>query len=247
MDRNTIHNDILMTSTLGDKPTANPPIHMGSDLGRRVNPPISPPPGSPDRPEQKQKHILQGGELRGKLAEYIRLVDELESAMTSLPHVQDGGGSECPFAGELYAKKEELEAKVIDAVKHMHSFMADLNRELQRHKANLARIQSDAERLNLQETQQEYDTAETEQAALCRRMAQDRDAITVALGKAEAVLKVSQQRKHPKGVPAQKGPQLGPGPQLPVSGTPQTHPRGLGKEIKDLFPLGPLGKGPGSK
>jgi hypothetical protein len=149
--------------------------------------------------------------------------------------------------GNRSVKKGDLEAKVIDDVKIMHSFEADLNGELKRCKANLGRIQSDAGRLKLQETQHSYETAAANQARLCREITQDRDAVTVALGKAKAVLKISQKRKHPGGKAPQRGFQPAPGPRPPMSPAPQTRIGKLGKTIKDLFPLGPLGRGPGSK
>ena len=54
-------------------------------------------------------HVPRGAELRSLLNYILQLIAELESAMTSLPHVAKDGSSDCPFAGELYAKRLNLE------------------------------------------------------------------------------------------------------------------------------------------
>jgi DNA repair exonuclease SbcCD ATPase subunit len=164
------------------------------------------------------------------LASFLKDVDDLERATTSLPHVEEDGSSECPFSGELYAKKEELEEKVTSGVNRLHDCLADLAKEIQRCKANLGRIQADSAKLNLQETQDCYSEAESEQQRQYRHVVQDREAILVALGKAEAVLKISRTRKSPGGTPRR---------QTPPSSAP-SGPGGLGKELDGLLSLGPL-------
>lgn len=150
--------------------------------------------------------LLQGGKLRIELHRISRLVDELDMAMTCLPHVEESGGSECPFAEDLYAQKEELEGKVVCEVEKMHSCIAELEHQIQRYKGNLTRIQTDSGKLNLEETQECYSDAMDAQEKQIRQTEQDIDAVSVVLAKAEAVLKVSQKRNYPGGKPQRQNP-----------------------------------------
>ena len=87
-------------------------------------------------PPEKDGYVFRDSELQSILDRDKKLIDELEQAMTVLPHVEEDGSSECPFAGELYAKKEELEQQVKDVVKHLQGYDADLTREIRRLKGN---------------------------------------------------------------------------------------------------------------
>lgn len=212
-------------------------------------------------PGRDRDRVVRGGELRSQIDRFLKQVDELERAMTSLPHVENNGSSECPFAGDLYAKKEELEQQVLAGIQTLRGHLADLEREGQRCRANLGRIQADAGRLNLEDTQDQYAVAETEQRRQYREVLQGRDATLVALGKAEAVLKVSRTRKFPGGEPprqeqyplSQRGSAQPPnslpaspqGPSAPLP--PACGPGSLGGELDGLTSMGPLGSSQGPK
>jgi hypothetical protein len=175
-----------------------------------------------------------------------KCIDELEEAMTVLPHVEDDGSSECPFAGELYAKKEELEEEVQSAIERMQGYDADLEGEIQRRKTNLELIQTDENRLNLQETQDRYLKAEDELQRQCRHLAQDRDAISVVMARAQGVLKVSEARELPGGESRGRSPVAAPSPESPQRPSAPPRPAPLGQELGGLLSLGPLGQGQGS-
>ncbi len=140
-------------------------------------------------------HVPRGAELRYLLSYILQLIAELESAMTSLPHVAKDGSSECHFARELYVKKEKLEQEVAFWIQELHRFLAYLRKEVERCLRNLERIRSDARRLNLEETRQCYSEAATEQEREYQRAVEDRDAVYIVLKKAEAVLEVQDEAR----------------------------------------------------
>jgi hypothetical protein len=206
----------------------------------------SPLPGLPLPGESngQRKYVFRGSELRSILDRINESIDELESAMTVLPHVEDDGSSECHFADELYAKKEEWEAEVKEAIQQMQDYDADLEGMAQRLQANRVRVQDDATELNLSETQDHYHQAEDQLQEQCRELARDRDAIAVVIARADGVLKVSQQRKFPGRQPHGRSPVAAPpsGPTPPVG--PESSPAPLDREVDDLLSLGPLGQKP---
>jgi len=60
--------------------------------------------------------IPRGTTLTSYLGSVESEVARLEEAIRVLPRVTPGGSSECPFARDLYARKEELEASVAYSV-----------------------------------------------------------------------------------------------------------------------------------
>ena len=221
-------------------------------------------------PNSQPERVPRGGELRSELSSISNLIEQLESAMNSLPHVEKNGGSECPFAEDWYAKKEELEKKIAFEVGRISQYLVFLEKEVQRCKGNLAKISSDATRLHHEETKDRYSDAQLKQERECRLAIQDRDAVFVVLQKAEAVLKVSRTRKFPGREP-QRDPFSPPafpgGSQTPGQGGPgqppplilaepsdvkeidkqptskaSSTPSGSGSELDNLLELGPLDK-----
>jgi hypothetical protein len=184
--------------------------------------------------------VPSGNQLKNELDSMSGHTDKLESAM-ALPHVDEDGNSECPWAERLYAKKEELEVQVTNDVEKMKCYSKGLNKEKQRCERNLAQLQADRGELNLPEPSEYYSNAIEAQQRQLQSVIDDIDAVSIVLKRAEAVLKVSRTRKFPGGEP-QEG---FPFPAMP-SGAPgwtciQPSLRQPGDEIDGLVSLGPLG------
>ena len=211
----------------------------GPDSGELVLGPL-PDDALPPIPAGERDYVFRGTEVRSLLDRIEQGVDELEQAMTSLPHVEDDGGSECPFADELYDKKEDLEAEVRDAIQRMQVYDADLQLEMQRVQANRSRVQADGTRLNLPQTQDHYRQAEELLDKQYRQLVQDREAIAVVMARAQAVLQVSQRRKLSGHDPQGPSPTF-PGSQAEPPGGPGPGRGSLSQEVDDLLSLGPLG------
>lgn len=195
--------------------------------------------------------VPRGTMLQNELASISALINRLEKAMASLPHVNDEQESECPFAEDLYAQKEELEQELIPKAEVLKRYMVGLENEVQRCRNNLARIQADYAKLNLQETSAHYSEAIEAQLQLLRSATQDRDAVSIVLAKAEAVLKVSRTRKYPGRKPQRQYPFPGAKPgDMPKSSQLPNTPSTRGEpddEVDGLISLGPLKQTQGSE
>ena len=186
-----------------------------------------------------------GTRLRDELASISKLVGELETATSSLPYVREDGESECPFAENLYAKKEELEGQVSGKVNLLGGYLMELDAERLRCQKELDKIQEDYKKLNLQETSDHYAEAVLIQKEKCRSIEEDKDAVSVVLVKAKAVLKMAKERKFPGKKPQEQFPfpaGMTETP-LPPSQSPdsRSQPGGLDNEIGGLISLGPQG------
>jgi hypothetical protein len=182
--------------------------------------------------------VPRGAELRRALAGVSEHVNGLESVMNSTPHVDEQGNSDCPFAEDLYSRKNELEKQVIEDVNRLMGYMRAIDHDIARCRNNLSRIQADSAKLNRDEARDCYSRAQEAAERELREAVQDKDAISIVLARAQAVLKVSQTRKYPGREPQRPFPPAGPG----ASGGPgpRTPAAGIGRELDGLLSIGPL-------
>jgi len=188
--------------------------------------------------------VPRGAELRRVLAGITEHIEQLDRAMSSLPHVNKEGGSECGFAEDLFAQKEELEKQVIEDVNRLMGYMRAIDHDIARCRNNLSRIQADSAKLNRDEARDCYSRAQEAAERELREAVQDKDAISIVLARATAVLKVSQARKFPGREPQRQLPPAGPG--APEGPGPRTPAAGIGRELDGLLSIGPL-EGTGSE
>jgi len=199
-----------------------------------------------NRPKPVSGSASRGTRLRDELANISKLVNELETTTSSLPYVREDGESECPFAENLYAKKVELEGQVSGKVNLLAGYLMELDAERLRCQKELGKIQEDYKKLNLQETSDHYAEAVLRQKEKCRSIEEDKDAVSVVLVQAKAVLKMAKERKFPGKKPQEQFPFPAgmPGTPLPPSQSPgsRSQPGGLDNEVGGLISLGPQGR-----
>ena len=184
--------------------------------------------------------------LRNELESISKLVDELETATSTLPYVNESGESECPFSENLYAKKEELEEQVSGKENLLAGYLMELDAEKLRCQKELDKIQEDYRKLNLQQTSDHYAEAILAQQEKCRSIEDDREAVSIVLVTLKAVLKMAKERKFPGRKPQTHFPipvgASGTLPPPPQSPGPQSPAGRLGDEVGGLISLGPLGQ-----
>jgi seryl-tRNA synthetase len=191
--------------------------------------------------ESVSSYVPRGERLKSELTSISALTDRLESACKSLPHVNACRQSDLSYARRLYEEKERLEQELISKVEVLKQYHKALTREVDRCMKNLQTIQEDATKLNLQETSEYYSQAEEAQLKQYDSAVEDRDAISVVLKKAQAVLSMSKTRKFPgsnfgghflfpAGIPGS------------LASTSQSPAGGFNNEITGLISMGPLGK-----
>jgi len=183
--------------------------------------------------------------IEAELASISKEVSDLEAATSSLPYVNEDGESECPFAENSWAKKEELEEKVSGKVNVLAGYLMGFDAERLRRQKELDRLQEDYKKLNLQETSDHYAEAVLRQKEKIRSLQERKDAVTAVLVRARAVLKASKGRKFPGRKPQQQFSfpldPSGTSPSDPLSPGSHSKPGGLSNEVTGLMSLGPLG------
>jgi len=196
---------------------------------------------SKDSPDNRSNaiEVPRGLQLQNELQSISSHIKELESAL-ALPEVNEDGSSECPFAEDLYAKKEALEEQVTHDLEKLKCYVKALDNEIKRCQRNLSQIQADGGKLNLKETSEHYSQAADAQQQQLQSTIEDKDAVSVILSKAQAVLNVSRTRKYPG-----KKPQERPFP-MPTFDTPgstciRSSIGESGGDLGGLISLGPLG------
>ena len=103
------------------------------------------------RQKQKKENDKRNSEAEwAQAVSRVReLITELEKVASYLPAVEDDGYSECPFAEELYANKEEAQTKLAECLVSLRAMLNAIDQELTRCNGNQARISSDLGRLHL--------------------------------------------------------------------------------------------------
>jgi hypothetical protein len=183
--------------------------------------------------------------LQDELSSISALVDRLESAASSLPYVSADGSSECPFAENSYVEKEELETEVSGRINVLTDYVAQLDDEVRRCQGELTKIEVDHAKLKHREPQAHYGDAVRHARDSYQRAQDDRDAVSVVLIKAKAVLAMSKSRVFPGRKPQRQCPAAAGTAGNTMVSQPRTGSASpatpAGNEIGGLIGLGPLG------
>jgi len=171
------------------------------------------------------EHLPRGSELRAELSQILSLANELESvSFLSEPN-------------NTYARNRrfDLQARLSTELEKLQRYKVKLDREVLRCKKNLDRINTDSEKLSLDETRECYSEAESLQLEQYREAVSDCDAVSWAISRIQAALRSSRGGGFGVGYPF--------GPDLPIQPLPghQSNPDRLGNEADELLGFGPLG------
>lgn len=149
-------------------------------------------------PRQESLPILNCGELQNFILATQGKLNELQSAVGELPLVDEDGHSECPFAAQLYEKKNEetmeLQRRLALA---RDSYLLQVNAESIRQQRVLQAIRENAARLNLQEPKREFFEAERRQVERADRLRKLKEQLLALIKQMEWVIKRAQSRKMP--------------------------------------------------
>ena len=182
--------------------------------------------------------IPRGAALKSYLSQVTSDVQQLESAIQSLPRVDEKGSSECPFAEDLFAQKEELEAKLSNAAPTLRAYLAALEREVSRCQGNLGKIRAGAGQVATAGVVDALDSAAKAAEDAAYQATTDRDDILLVLPRVEAALRISRTRKYPGKQPERT---LFPRGAAPPGRSSDGSGSVLGRELEDVLSLGPLG------
>ncbi len=132
------------------------------------------------------------------------LAGELESACSSLPRVDEEGNSECPFAEELWAKRDDLAKKLMARVPSLHEMLAEVEEQLARCRRNLNRILGDALSLSSSEAVAHYGDAERTQIAELMSWQNAWEEVDETTKLVERALSRALERPYPAGEPRER-------------------------------------------
>lgn len=119
------------------------------------------PNGPQNDPKNQKPYVLRDDRaLDSHLANVMHLVEKLESKTHQLPIVDENGESECSFAEQLFAQKEEAAAKVREEVRTLEDLREFMDKEVSRLRRNLLTIDRDISRLETPEAQEGYREAQ---------------------------------------------------------------------------------------
>lgn len=126
---------------------------------------------------------------------------ELQQSVRSLPKVDPKGNSECPFAEELYAKKEELQKKVEYRFEQLHVYLELVEEIINEIKKDLGLITYQEDQLQRQPPKQHYSDAKTELAGKYQQHRNLQEEVKRVMQVVDEVLQQAVAKRYPGKIP----------------------------------------------
>jgi len=108
-------------------------------------------------------------------------IEDLDRSVHSLPAVDKEGNSECPFAEELYAKKEKLQEKLQSQLKELYKILEAIEAEISRCRNNLTVVTSHQNKINGDKVRDHYTEEEARLAARITQLNNMREEVLKAI------------------------------------------------------------------
>ena len=188
-------------------------------------------------PEEEAVEDIDVSLIEGAVKHAESRVRELIEATKVLPRVDEEGSSECPFAKDLYAKKEEKREMVAQVLAQLPDNLNRVNNEIERCEANRSRIASDGQSLHGDAVRDHYDEADNTLTLERERLITLRRRIQQVIETAQKALATADSKRFPRTDPRAPDDEPTPEPPIDIVFPPQDR-SGLGQEIEDLFGLG---------
>ncbi|MDD5135638.1 MAG: hypothetical protein PHP01_09560 [Phycisphaerae bacterium] len=163
-------------------------------------------------------------------------IAELAQKISQLPKVEQDGSSECPFARQLYADKEEAQKKVQCCLEKLNEYGSWVQSEIARCKNNLAVITAHENQLNNDRPREYFSDAETQLAALYNRLVQLAQKIQEAIRNIQQALEQASQKQYPGDV----GQQIPSFQMPPLPGDSNLSQPDFDAQLKQMFSIGPI-------
>ena len=180
-------------------------------------------------------------------------LDKLKSKTDVLPLVEKDGSSECPFAEDLYADKEEALENAEKCLQGARGYLPLLDREITRCSRNLSTISADKGNLHDENAKDQYQSALEAQKRIYQKKVESKKELLKLLQQAEQLLSKARAKNYPG-----KKPEKQFRPPLPAWGgmtpvgtvsqpleykpAPVSRPVLAPNELNNLVSLGPLSR-----
>lgn len=192
--------------------------------------------------------IFTPEEVNSLLSGTEELLNTLRNRL-ALPRVEPDGSSECAFAENMYAEKEECEAKVNGRLNTLRDCLVSLDGGIQRCRHNLSTISGGATKMHIAEAARGYANAYNAQGMQHQKAVELRKRVWAMIQKVEAALQKSRGKQYPGKKPEKS---FRPPMPMPVSASsfPETsricpssgEMDSLKRELGSLLSLSPLPK-----
>ncbi len=139
-------------------------------------------------------------------AEAEHAIVELDSAVFSLPPVDEKGVSPCHHAEPQYAQKEEKTEKVRRLLATFREYVPAIEREMNRALNNLGGIRQASSALHTQAPREELSRGESAAQEAYRRLASQRERAVILIEKMAAAINRAGQKQWPLGKPRKATP-----------------------------------------
>ena len=204
----------------------------------KKNHPLSAPRDGVDSAEVRQLRA----QFTNVSAETILLhVQELLRSLEILPRVDEEGGSDCPFAENLFAQKEQAAATLREDLSELLSIKQELVEEIGRLRENLDLVNFDAAKLRTPAALEGYGAATQELIMQAESVQRELDDILMLIEVVSAALKRSERMKFPG-----REPIYSPVSALGNGNTELTASRPNSPLVGGIISLGPMGSGGGT-
>lgn len=154
-----------------------------------------PEPEKPGYDREKVQNFMTG---------YRNRLGDLSRALTFLPRVDEDGNSDCPFAENLYAEKEEAVPFVQRLVASLaEDYLPEIRAAIKAEAQNLAVMEEKVKEVGLEAAVVELDLGVGGQAAHLGRLREEKQRMEEELARGQKLLAESKEKKWPKGDPQQ--------------------------------------------
>lgn len=165
------------------------------------------------RPVKKEEITIQ--QIESHLESCQRLLDKLKSAVGALPRVDENGHSDCPFAAELYQKKEDAQQQVVACMRKLSEYDQWLQKEIKHCAGNLVIISAQGDRLNNDLPRRDFSDAEVALAATYKKLICLREKVKILIQHCKHAISQASQKQFPGILPDAASPR--PGQETPSS------------------------------
>lgn len=128
-----------------------------------------------------------------------RLLEEFQSSINVLPKVDNSGHSDCPFAVDLYDKKEECADRVTEMVGDLEGYIRLVNKEIARFSENLRQVRKDINSIYRPSNKEKYRQAEKNYQYHYSKNIKLKEELVSLKALANQKLKKAAEKKWPKG------------------------------------------------
>ena len=165
-------------------------------------------------------------------------MEGLHKAYDLLPKVDEEGYSECPFAEQLYAQKQEQQQELQQHLEKLKTDLAQTETEIQKCNSNANIVASDQGQLHSQDVFERYEQAEDKLKSKLEQLREKRTCIRLKIEDVKKLLAKAGEKNWPDGEP--EGHKFSLGPSLssqdnPTS--PDNRPLDTGQQLNGLFEI----------